>query len=328
MPTSGSVAPVVPSAVEGEVLITPPAPPKKTVARKRGSFTPYSLLLPSLIVLAAIVGWPLIQLVVMSFQEFGRAQVFGAPAPFIGLDNYVAVLTDPKFWAVLARSLLFCIVNVALTMVLGTLVALLLKALNKPVRLLLSVGLLLAWAMPALTATIVWGWIFDTSYGVINFVLTNVVGLDYLGHSWLIEPLSFFAVATVIVVWGAVPFVAFTIYAGLTQVPDEIIEAAQLDGANGVNRFRLIVFPYLRSIFLVVFILQVIWDMRVFTQIFALQGIGGIRDQTSTLGVYIYQVSLSSGEYGTGGAIAIITVIIMLAISYYYVRQTIKEDDE
>ncbi len=114
---------------------------------------------------------------------------------------------------------------------------------------------------------------------------------------------------------------------GLTQVPQEVIEAAQLDGANGLQRFRLIILPYLRSIFLVVFILQVIWDLRVFTQIFALQGIGGIREQTSTLGVYIFQVSLGAGEYGLGGAIAVITVIIMMAISLYYVRQSIKEEE-
>ncbi|MGV8969585.1 MAG: carbohydrate ABC transporter permease [Microbacteriaceae bacterium] len=318
-----------PSGFSGQRLVTPPAggPPSVRRRKRQGRLTPYALLVPAVAVLTVIIGWPLIQLLIMSFQEFGRAQVFGAPAPFIGLGNYIEVLTDDKFWAVLTRSLLFAAVNVALTMVFGTLIALLMNALNKPFRLVLSVGLLLAWAMPALTATIVWGWMFDTSYGVVNYALTTWLGLDFQGHSWLYNPISFFAVATVIVVWGAVPFVAFTVYAGLTQVPDEVLEAAQLDGANGVKRFTLIVFPYLRSIFLVVFILQVIWDLRVFTQIFALQGIGGLKDQTSTLGVYIYQTSLAGGEYGTGGAIAVITVLILMAISIYYVRQTLKEEE-
>lgn len=329
MTTIGRVADAAPSGVSGERLVAPTPTPSPTAKRrrKRGGFTPYSLLLPASIVLGAIIGWPLIQLIIMSFQEFGRAQVFGAPAPFIGFDNYVRVLTDQQFWNVLARSFAFCAVNVAVTMVLGTLIALLMTALHKVFRLILSIGLLLAWAMPALTATIVWGWMFDTGYGVVNYALTTWFGLDFQGHSWLIEPVSFFFVATLIVVWGAVPFVAFTIYAGLTQVPDEVLEAAQLDGAGGVQRFRLIIFPYLKSIFLVVFILQVIWDLRVFTQIFALQGIGGIREETSTLGVYIYQTSLGTGEYGTGGAIAVITVIIMMAISLYYVRQSIKEEE-
>jgi N,N'-diacetylchitobiose transport system permease protein len=319
---------IAPSGVDGERLVAPsPGVPGATQkARRFGGFTPYVLLVPATAILLVIVGWPLVQLFIMSFQEYGRAQVFGAPAPFVWFDNYIKVLTDQQFWNVLFRSFAFAAVNVVLTMVLGTLVALLMTALNKTFRLILSVGLLLAWAMPALTATVVWGWMFDTAYGVVNFVLTHVFGLDYAGHSWLINPLSFFFVATLIVVWGAIPFVAFTVYAGLTQVPEEVLEAAQLDGASGFQRFRLIVFPYLRSIFLVVFILQVIWDLKVFTQIFALQGIGGIRDQTSTLGVYIVQTGLGSGEYGLAGAIAVITVIIMMGISIYWVRQTLREE--
>lgn len=307
--------------------LAPGAPPRtRTAAKRRAGFTPYMLLVPASIVLLIVVGWPLLQLFLISFQQFGRAQVFGAPAPFIGFDNYVKVLTDQAFWNVMARSILFCVVNVVVTMVGGTLIALLMTKLNAFFRVLMSVGLLLAWAMPALTATIVWGWMFDTSYGVVNYALTNFFGLDFHQHSWLINPLSFFFVATLIIVWGAIPFVAFTVYAGLTQIPDEILEAAQLDGATSFQRFRLIVFPYLKSIFLVVTILQVIWDLRVFTQIYALQGIGGIREQTSTLGVYIYQVALGSGEYGVGGAIAVITVFFMMAISLYYVRQSLKEE--
>lgn len=304
----------------------PPPRPKASAAKRRAGFTPFMLLVPASVILLVVVGWPLIQLFVISFQEFGRAQVFGAPAPFIGFDNYTKVLTDPAFWNVMARSILFCIVNVVATMVGGTLIALLMTRLNKFFRVLMSVGLLLAWAMPALTATIVWGWMFDTSYGVVNYALTNFFGLDFHSHSWLINPVSFFLVATLIIVWGAIPFVAFTVYAGLTQIPDEILEAAQLDGAGSLQRFRLIIAPYLKSIFLVVTILQVIWDLRVFTQIYALQGIGGIREQTSTLGVYIYQVALGSGEYGIGGAIAVITVFFMMGISLYYVRQSLKEE--
>jgi N,N'-diacetylchitobiose transport system permease protein len=294
--------------------------------RRRQALTPAMLLVPTTIVLLAIIGWPLLQLVIISFQEFGRPQVFGAPAPFVGLDNYVDVLTDSQFWAVLSRSFLFAAVNVVLTMTLGTLVAVLMMRLTRFFRLLVSIGLLLAWAMPALTAVVVWGWMFDTQFGVINYLLSQLPGVDMIGHSWLIEPLSFFAVATVIITWQSVPFVAFTIYAGLTQVPGEVLEAAQLDGAGGLARFRLIVFPYLKSIFIVVTILQVIWDLRVFTQIYALQGIGGIREQTSTIGVYIFQTSLGTGDFGAGGAIAVILVIIMMSISIYYVRKSIQEE--
>ena len=307
---------------------TASAPPPAPRARRRFDATPLALLIPSLIMLVVFIGWPLVQLVIMSFQEYGREQIFGAPADFIGLENYVRVLGDAEFWTVLARSIGLCVVSVAATMVLGVSIALMMKALGKVMRTVVSVGLLLAWAMPALTATIVWGWIFDTEYGLVNYFLTQVTGEDWQGHSWLSDPLSFFAVAAIIITWGAIPFVAFSTYAGLTQVPDEVMEAASLDGAGGWQRFRLIVVPYVRSILIVLLILQIIWDLRVFAQIYALQTIGGVRADTNTIGVYIYSVSMATGDLGSGGAIAVILVLILLAISAYYIRTMLKTEDE
>jgi len=315
--------------VDGDGALMPPGvtqPSRRSRFVRAGGFTPYALLTPALLALLVITAWPLLQLVIMSFQEYGRAQVFGAAPEFVGLNNYVAILTDPEFWGVLGRSVIFAAVCVVATMVLGTLVALLLDRLGGIVRTFVSVGLLLAWAMPPLSATIVWGWIFDTQYGVLNHILTDWFGLDFEGHSWLIDPLSFFFVAAIIIVWGAVPFVAFTVYAGLTQVPGEVLEAAQLDGAGAVKRFFLVVVPYIKPILVIVTILQVIWDLRVFTQIYALQSIGGLAEQTNTLGVYIYRVSLGSGDFGVGGAISIVLVVMLVAVSIFYVRQTVKED--
>ncbi|WP_342447990.1 carbohydrate ABC transporter permease [Microbacterium sp. CPCC 204701] len=300
-----------------------PAPPR----RRRFSWAPLALLAPALIMLVVFIGWPLVQLVIMSFQEFGRAQIFGAPPEFIGLGNYIDVLTDPEFWAVLVRSIALCVVSVIATMVLGVAIAVMMTKLGKVMRTALSSALLLAWAMPALTATIVWGWIFDSDYGLVNWVLTQLTGENWMGKSWLIDPVSFYAVAAIIITWGAVPFVAFSTYAALTQVPDEVLEAAALDGAGGFARFRLIVLPYLRSILLVLLILQVIWDLKVFAQIFALQSIGGIRADTNTIGVYIYSVSMASGDLGAGGAISVILVVILLAVSGYWIRAMLKQEE-
>ena len=106
-----------------------------------------------------------------------------------------------------------------------------------------------------------------------------------------------------------------------------IPEAATLDGSTGTQRFRFIVFPYIRPVLLVLLLLQIIWDMRVFPQIKALQSIGGISADTSTIGVYIYNVSIAGGDLGAGGAIAVILVIVMMALSAYYIRSTLRQDE-
>jgi N,N'-diacetylchitobiose transport system permease protein len=215
---------------------------------------------------------------------------------------------------------------VVLTMTLGMLVALLITRLGRGMRLLVTVGLLLAWAMPALTAIVIWVWMFDSQYGVVNSVLTSL-GLDFAGHSWLIDPLSFFGVATLVITWQSVPFVAFTLYAALTQVPEDVMEAAQLDGATAWQRFRLVIVPFIRPVLLIVTVLQVIWDLRVFTQIFALQDSGGIAEKTNTIGVYIYQVGVAQGRFDVGSAIAVLMVVIMLAASFVYVRQIVRTEE-
>ena len=302
-----------------------PGTQERRPSRRRAA-VPWLLLAPAIGVLVVLTGYPLVKLVITSTQRYGREQVFGAPPEFVGLDNYVRVLTDPQFWRVLARSVVFCAANVTLTMALGMLVALLITRLGRAMRLLVTVGLLLAWAMPALTAIVIWSWMFDSQYGVINWVL-SAAGLDYGGHSWLLNPISFFAVATVVITWQSVPFVAFTLYAGLTQVPGDVLEAAQIDGANARQRFRLIIVPFIKPILLIVTVLQVIWDLRVFTQIFALQDSGGITEKTSTIGVYIYQVGVAQGRFDIGSTIAVLMVLIMLAASFFYVRQIVRQEE-
>jgi N,N'-diacetylchitobiose transport system permease protein len=282
--------------------------------------------LPSLAVLAAVLGYPIVRLGILSMQRFGLPQQFGAPPEWVGLDNFRTILGDPYFWDVLVRSLVFCAVNVALTMVLGTLVALLLTQLGKGMRTLVSTGLLMAWAMPALTATVVWQWIFDSQHGLANWLLTELGG-DFLGHGWLTEPLSFFAVATIVVVWMGIPFVAFTLYAGMTQVPRELSEAAAIDGAGPWQRFRLITVPLLKPLFLILLALSTLWDLRVFIQIYVLQRAGGITRETNLLGVYAYRESIGQNRFDIGAAAALVLVAITLLMTLAYLRQMMRQEE-
>ncbi len=288
---------------------------------RRSSALPYWLLLPSVAVMVVMLGYPLYRLVVLSLHEYGLEQIFGQPAAWVGLDNFREILTEDYFWTVLWRTLIFCAVNVALTMVLGVLIALLLNALGNKMRLLVATSLILAWAMPPLSATVVWQWIFDTQYGLVNWALSSP------GHSWLAEPMSFFMVATIIVVWMGIPFVAFTTYAALSQIPTELIEAAHLDGAGPRARWRFVIFPAVRPILLILTSLSVLWDFRVFTQVYVLQRAGGISRDTNLLGVYAYRISIGENDFDTGAAIAIVMVVITLLITLTYLRSMVRQDE-
>jgi len=296
--------------------------------RRRRSRLPYVLLVPSVAVLLLAAGYPLGRQVVMSLQEYGLAQQFGQPAEWVGLDNYVALLTDSYLWTVVLRSIAFCLVNASLTMIVGVSFAVLMTQLSTATRLILQVGLLLAWAMPILASLTVWQWLFDTQYGVINWVLSNVLGQEqFAGRSWLISPLSFYFVATVIVVWMSVPFVAFSVYAGLTQVPADTIEAAEIDGASAWQRFRTIIVPMIKPVLLIVGLLQIIWDLRVFTQIFVLQDAGGVARDTNLIGTYIYRLGIGEGQFGLAAAASWFILVLIVVVAFYYIRVLLREEE-
>lgn len=299
----------------------------KPVRRRRASRSlgPLLMLIPAVAVLVVGLGIPLVRQCIMAFQKYGRAQQFGKPAEFNGLDNFRTVFTDPDVWAVVARSLAFCAVNVAVTMLIATAVALLMTRITTTPRIILQVCLLLAWAMPVIAAMTVWQWLFDTSYGVINWTLVHLGFSGFDQHNWLINPLSFFFVATVIVVWMSVPFVVFTFYAALTQVSEEMLEAASLDGASGMQRLRFIVYPTIRPVVSIIMLLQIVWDLRVFAQINYLQGVGGTVEETNLLGTFIYQLGVGNSNYGVASALALLVLVLTLIISSGYIRSLLKE---
>ncbi|MFJ6417950.1 carbohydrate ABC transporter permease [Paeniglutamicibacter sp. NPDC091659] len=296
------------------------------IVKKRKSKAPLLLIAPTLVILVAALGYPVGWQIYTSFQKFGLKQQFGAPPEFVGLDNYTALLADPNFWVILGRSLLFCLLAAGITVVIGFLLAILMKRVGTVSRLALQVSMLLAWSMPVVAAMTVWVWLVDWRRGVLNWMLTRF-GFDAEGHNWLAEPLTFFAIALLIVVWMSVPFVALSIYAGLTQISEEVLEAAAMDGATGIQRIRYIIMPLITPVLSIVLLLQLIWDLRVFTQIKLLQDAGGVANETHLLGTYIYQMGVGSGDFGAASAVSILMLIITIAISWYYVRSLMKEED-
>ena len=285
--------------------------------------TPYLLLLPALAVIAAVLGYPLYRLVTLSFQEYGLPELIAHKGRWIGLDNYTEVLGDGRFWTVLGRTVAFTAVTVGLTMFFGTLIALLLARLGTFMRLLITTGLVLVWSMPPVVSVNIWSWMVDYEFGVLNWTLTKV-GLDHFAHhDWFVNPIEGFAVITAIVVWGAIPFVAITIFAGLTQVSAEVVEAAEIDGASAFRVFRDITLPILKPIFVILASLSVIWNFQVFSQIWIIRN-ARPEDHYFLLSIYSFVESFNTSRYGLGSAIALVMVLAMLGVTFVYIRQMVR----
>jgi N,N'-diacetylchitobiose transport system permease protein len=304
-----------------------PVAPVSTRPRRNGPrFTPYVLLVPAVGILLVGLGYPLYWQVVTSLQEFGLAQQFGQPPTFVGLDNYARIFSDDRLWAVVVRSIVFCLVNAFVTVGIGVLLALLMKAVHPVVRVVLQVSLLLAWAMPLVAAVTVWKWLFDWRTGVVNWLLVQVGFDSYAGHAWLAQPLSFFFVATLIIVWMSVPFVALSVYAALTQVSDEVLEAARIDGAGPSRIFWNITLPLVRPVLSIVLLLQIIWDLRVFAQIRLLQDGGAPVSETNLLGNFIFELGIGRQDFAGAAAVSIFVLALTVLLSWPYVRNLLKED--
>jgi N,N'-diacetylchitobiose transport system permease protein len=288
---------------------------------------PYWLILPVLGTIAAILGYPLYWLVRLSFQRYGLTELIQHKGVDVGWANFSSVLHDPVFWDTLLRTVVFTAANVGLTMVLGTLIALLLVQVSSVVRVLLTTGLVLVWAMPPVVAVQVWLWMTNYQNGVLNYILTKLHLGSYLQHDWYASTFSQLSLVTALIVWGAIPFVVVTVYAGLSQVPDELVEAAEIDGARPWRVFKDVTVPILKPIFFILTSLSIIWDFGVFTQPFLLIGQSRITTSNYLMGTYLYEEGYFFHDFGRGATISILMLLMVALLSVVYVRKMVRFDE-
>jgi N,N'-diacetylchitobiose transport system permease protein len=289
---------------------------------------PYGLILPVLAVTGAILGYPLYWLVKLSTERYGLFELIRHAGQSVGLDNYRSVLHDRVFWHTLLRTVVFTIVNVSLTMVLGMLIALLLVRVSTAVRMLLSSGLVLVWSMPVVVAVQVFYWMTNFENGVVNYVLSQLHVGDFFQHDWYATTLSQLSLVTLLIVWGALPFVVITLYAGLAQVPNDLVEAAEVDGARPWRIFLDITLPILRPILLILTSLSIIWDFGVFTQPYLLIGQAKITTGNYLMSVYLFEEGYFKSDFGRGAAISILMLLIVAVLSVAYVRKMVRIGEE
>ena len=316
------------TAYAAEAALRPRRRRPFTFARLLRGAAPYLLILPVVATIVAILGYPLYHLAQLSFQKYGLFELIAHHGTSVGWANYSSILHDHVFWDVLVRTVVFTVVNVGLTIGIGTLLALLLTKVSTIVRVLLTAGLVLAWSMPPVVAVQVWVWMTDPQNGIFNYVLTKLHVGDYSQHDWLATPFSQLSLTTSLVVWGAIPFVVVTVYAGLSQVSHELVQAAEIDGARPWRVFKDVTFPIVKPIFLILTSLSIIWDFGIFTQPFLLIDQTRINTSNELMGIYLYEEGYVKTDFGRGAAISILMLLIVAVLSIVYVRRMVRMGDE
>jgi N,N'-diacetylchitobiose transport system permease protein len=326
----------MPARPAGQHLAGRPSRPRRARAAafvRRHKIAPYLLLLPALAGIALVLLWPLAQVAMFSFQNYGLPQLTGAaPTQWVGLGNFTETFRDPEFWLSLRTTVLFAAVVVPLTLVTGTVVGLLLNRLGRKMSAFVAGAALLAWATPPTAGAVLFYWLFNPDGGLVDWGLSRmpnwlVGSTDWAQYNWTTTgALQAYTVLTFLVLWTSFPFIAVAVLAGLKTVPAELYEAAWVDGASRWRVFWRITYPLLKPIFLVLLLLSVIWDFNIFTQTYLITGFPGNQNE-SNLSLYIYAKAFGGfpPSYGLGGALALIFTLIVLVVTVGYVRSSVRQ---
>jgi multiple sugar transport system permease protein len=272
--------------------------------------------------LLVLVGFPVVYNLVMSIQEVTIGNIVDFWRPFVGLENYQQVLADPVFRRVFVNSIVFVSANMVAQVGIGLLVALFFSQPFPGAHFMRGV-LLAAWMLPALVVGALWKWIFASDYGVANFFLSHVPLIGGSVH-WLSDPSLSLLSVTLANIWFGMPFSMILIAAALTAIPQEHYEAAALDGAGALQRFRYVTLPALAPTLLAVCCLVIIYTMRAFDLIFAMTQ-GGPLDSSNVLPLFSYQFSFVQFQFGLGAAIGTFAFFIVFGVALLYVRTLGKE---
>ena len=277
----------------------------------------YLLILPTLLGISIITLYPLLYAFVISFQD---NRLRSRETPFIGFDNYRAIIADPEVWNSIRITLIFMVVSVVASFVIGLMLALLL---NRPLwgRRYIRSLFIIPWAIPAFVAALTWSWMFNDQFGIITAVLRDIgvssppVWLDKENALW-----SLIGVMT----WKSFPFQLVVLLAGLQTIPEDLYEAASVDGANALQRFRAITLPLIQPVAMVSILLAAINAFHYFPIPWILTR-GGPSNATNVISIETYTQAFGAGNFGRGAAAAIFMFVFILAMSAVYIWAYFRE---
>lgn len=289
--------------------------PARRAARRREEMATWAFLAPALAFLLLFFGYPVVKNVTMSLQEYTTRTFYTGEAPWVGLDNYLAVVRSSVFSTAMLNTLLFTVGSILGQFTIGLALAVFFK--NRfPLSGVLRSLLLLPWLLPMIVSSAIWKWMLDQDSGVINEVL-GAVGVGHV--PWLTSPNVALVAVVIVNIWLGIPFNMTILYSGLQDIPDELYEAAALDGAVGWRAFLHVTWPLLRPVVGVVLVLGVVYTLKVLDIILGLTD-GGPANATVTLATQSYKLSFANFEFGQGAALGNILVVISLVFALVYLR--------
>ncbi|MFD2672244.1 carbohydrate ABC transporter permease [Marinicrinis sediminis] len=280
------------------------------------------LTVPPVLFLLLFTLYPIARVFWMSLHQISVTQPW-LGTPFVGLENYKEVWADSRFWYSTWFTLAFSIVTVIFEIILGIALAILA---NKTFRFrgLARAAILFPWALPTITNALTWRWMFNTDYGLFNGMMLQFGWIDqpinWLGNS----NLAFIAICTV-AIWKTASFMAIIILGGLQSIPGDVYEAANIDGASRIQAFFLITLPLLRNVIMVALVLRTMHSLQAFDLMYGLTQ-GGPGNTTESLPMYIHTKTFTDMEWGYGSALGVMLFVIILIISFIYVKLLYKSD--
>lgn len=287
---------------------------------KKKSIYPYLLVAPAMIIILCVVFIPVVNAIGMSFQSYDLRRP--KEIAFIGLQNYINVFQDDLFWRSLLKTILWVVFGVGFQFFFGFILALLLNKQFKGRGVVRAVSLI-PWVTPGVLIGLMWRWMYDGNYGVINDLLKKAhIISDNI--PFLSQTSTAFPGVVLTIIWQGIPFFALMILAGLQGIPSELYEAADMDGATGFQKLFNITIPSIKNTIYVTALLRVIWVANSVDVIFNMTG-GGPAYSTQTLSVYIFNKA-NALDLGYSSAMAILLAIILSIVAIPYLITTFREE--
>jgi multiple sugar transport system permease protein len=293
---------------------------RRTLARDQAFFG-YALLLPAGVLITILVGVPFLRALWLSFHR----KLLGAEdAPWIGLANYSALLSDSTFWQAVKNTVVFTTGSIVCKLILGLVVALILNE-ALPLRALWRSIVMLPYAMPTLVSVLVWKWMYNDVAGVLNYLATEARLTDH-PILWLGDPNVALPSVIAVNVWRGFPFFVITILAGLQTVPQELYDAAKVDGAGVWPRFRQVTLPGILPVVAVTTLFSAILTFNDFSIIWILTQ-GGPGNATQVLATLTYKISIPGLELGKGVAVSVLMLPILVGMIWLLNRFIARREE-